>query len=279
MAIAACRPPHRGCAVLLLLALAVVPVVCSAAPVGPRRKQGAPYAFVYSLLDSTRIALPASVAQDAGTPLISTNSTDVSVGSVVPLVPFPDEQPPQTRQQIMSFLLYNSSTFDVAMNNATLYCLSIGTGTDAEKDWGLWAYKRFTSNMIQLEYFCNVPDAISDGQFSNWLRDYVNSGLTDCVLRQNVGLNYGKFFIGRETEERQDLEHESTEAGNGSPPWVPGLIIGLVGCVCLIGALVLAKEASGTKYNPSDYDDVEQDPAATKELSSEDELRMMADGT
>lgn len=196
-------------------------------------------------------------------------------------VPLPEEQPPQTRQQIMSFLLYNS-TFTTPINEAVLQCLAVGTGTNETTDWGLWSFKRFTPDMLQIEYFCNVPDGISDGQFSRWLGDYASkdredSGLTDCVRRKQVGFTYGHFYIGREPEEREDLEHTSLPDGGGSPSWLPGLLIGIVGLVCLVGALVIAKKEVGRKYNPSDYDDVEPD-GPPPELSEEDELRMMADG-
>lgn len=273
---------RRWRGVILLIALAVVPLHCSAIPVGPRRWSAAAARSTSARAENMRAVLPTSVAQEEGDPPgETTNSTVSSIESVVPVVPFPSEQPAQTRQQIMSFLLYNS-TFTKAINNATVDCLSNGTRTD-ETDWGLWAYKRFSSDMTQLEYFCNVRDAIADGQFANWLKEYldpdqVDSGLTDCVARKDVGLGFGKFFMGREAEERQDLEHDSTESG-GSPLWIPGLIIGLVGLICLVAALVLAKQTGGRKYQPNDYDDVEQDEVVTNKLSSEDELRMMADGT
>lgn len=277
------RPLGRLRVVLFFLAFAVVPRQCTASPVGPRRNLGAALKFAPSLVDNVRLALPTSVAQEAeATPDDSTNSTTTSFENIVSVVPFPSEQPPQTRQQIMSFLLFNSS-FTNAINNATIDCLTVGTGTRASA-WGLWAFKRFTSDMTQLEYFCNVPDEIADGQFAKFLKDYVdprqvNSGLTNCVLRKDVGLGFGKFYIGRETEERNDLEHDSTKDGGGSPAWIPGLVIGLIGCICLIGALALAKVAGGRKYQPSEFDEMEQDEVPVKVVSTDDELRMMADGT
>jgi hypothetical protein len=261
------RFSHAQCTVVLL-ALAALPIAPYGTPVGPRRRH------TVELVSLVRFELPRTVTQFASAeePTLFANATTE---------PFPQEQPAKTWQQTMSFLLHNSS-FTNAISNATKECLAVGTGT-MPSDWGLWSFDRFSSNMVQLEYFCNVPDSISNGQFVQGLVDWASkerkeSGLTDCVRRKEVGFVYGQFYLGREPEDREDLEHNSISRDGGSPAWIPGVIIGVVGLVCLVGALVTSKGLAGKRYDPSDYDAVSPASAEPTEISEDDELRMMADG-
>lgn len=192
--------------------------------------------------------------------------------------PYPTSQPAQTRQQVVSILI-QSNSFNDEIALATKECLGVGTGTIVEQ-WGLWSAVQFASNMIQAEFFCNVPERIAGTQFRSSILEYVTDqgglGLTNCLQRNGIGFT-GNALLGREPEDRDDLVYSSVADGSGIPAFIPGILIGVLGLICLTAILITVKAASRKTYDPSDYLEPTQPEAeARKELTEEEELAMLA---
>jgi hypothetical protein len=265
-------PPPTGraatsfAALVTVVALALSPLPAAGAPVGAR------YSRTPFSASALRLSPPDWAArQGSSAPLVAT----FTAGNVT-TVPLPAAQPGQARQQTTSLLVYNSSFTD-EIAGAAKECLAVATGT-VPAQWGLWSVRQFAADMIQVEYFCNLPDRVSDGHFSAGLADYLSAkttgGMTDCLRRKDVGFAYGKVFLGREPEDRDDLPFSSVQDGKGSPSWIPAVIIGVGGLVCLLGVLVLVRQKAGKKYDPSEYTTMQGDPAPVPTV--DDELRMLA---
>lgn len=203
----------------------------------------------------------------------------------VTLEEYPNSTLPQSRPMVLSLFVSNSNFTDPILN-ATISCLANNTGVAAER-WGIWELNQFTETMMQAGMFVNVPEDQSDGSFDLTLKDYVKKdadGLTGCVREEDVGLGVaGQFFMAREPEDRADIRFSSVaDANGGSSPWIPALIVGLIGLACLVGLIVVKMASSKKRYDPSDYDDempMAVDEVISEELLQDRELAVMADGT
>lgn len=276
---------------LLLAActLVVFPQSTSAAPVGPRRHLlKHPFS---NLLASFRGSLPLSTRQadgDADANAVETIPLPSDYIANVTVQMYPNTTPPQTRPMVFSIFV-SESNFTDPIFKATVDCLSNSTSVEAEQ-WGIWEYRSLLNTsyaVMQAGMYVNVPDSKSDGSFTRKLKDYIGNGtdgLAECVRSAEVGFGAdGKFYMAREPEDRTDIAFSSVAAENGGiPPWVPALVIGLAGVVCMVGFLIAKATARGKRYDPTDYANdmpLELDEVPTEETILNAELAVMADGT
>lgn len=261
--------------------LCVLQLVCAlscfaqCSPVGPKRLvvRAAGMMEIADMFSLTNI-----FARQGGRGTASSVNDSV-ISTVVPTL-LPDEPPDMHITETLSIFVFWSN-FTTEINDACILCFANATETSTSL-WGMFNATQPANNILQLEYYVNVPVNIANETFHGAVNDLLRdindtSAMTDCVREQNVGLASGAVIrAGKAISEREGVEYTVTDSSLKS--WIPGAVIGAVALLTMLVLVVFARKSNAERHEPEEYQqaETEQPPPPRAGPTEEELLEQMA---
>jgi hypothetical protein len=256
------RIRHQALHLTMILGAYVLLSLATASPVGPPRSKSPPFHFDLSSFIRQTF--------DVSFPTYTLSAT-----------PIPLNDPPAgSRQQILSIFALNTNFSDVT-SIAVIGCLAVNTATDSSA-WGLFNASVVTADLIQAQYFANVPVKEVTLNFRQSASSFIAdpAGLTSCVRETTESdlATKGSLFAGRSTGDREAVAFKGNDASIKS--WAGAVVVAAFAGIALLIIFVLVAAVSVKKYSPSDYSSADSyrdpPPVSPRSASLNEQLSQLA---